>query len=266
MVYGHNRSCKRRGPWTICRKYLMKYSDITFNDPNKLKRYLQQRRLEVALECGSAMKPNPETICDYGAGNGELCKYIKQTWERVRVVAFEPAGELADQAVDNVSGLKSVEVVTSTRGVGNKSVDLLFCLEVFEHLPEAETAAALADIKRMLKPDGVLVIGVPVEIGLPALYKGLFRSLRRPGQYDTRFTNIVRCVFRTPPKDRPLGEIANGFRYHFEHVGFDYRVLKTVLSAHFKSVTTSYSPFGWTFGLFMPEVYFTVSGQMQPNI
>ena len=54
----------------------MTYSDITFNDRNPIKRWLQRRRLESAISfAGSSLKLGA-TICDFGAGNGELCKLI----------------------------------------------------------------------------------------------------------------------------------------------------------------------------------------------
>jgi hypothetical protein len=53
----------------------MAYSDITFNDKNVIKRWLQQRRLVVATRLAARLL-EPQVILDFGAGNGELCNIL----------------------------------------------------------------------------------------------------------------------------------------------------------------------------------------------
>ena len=57
---------------------MINYSDITFNDPNAIKRWLQYKRLKTSIKLSSKFfNPiNKYSICDYGAGNGELCKLL----------------------------------------------------------------------------------------------------------------------------------------------------------------------------------------------
>jgi hypothetical protein len=47
---------------------------------------------------------------------------------------------------------------------------------------------------------GHLIIGVPVEIGFPALYKGLFRMWRRFGAFEASWRDVWDCVAHRPPK------------------------------------------------------------------
>jgi SAM-dependent methyltransferase len=109
--------------------------------------------------------------------------------------------------------------------------DVVFCTEVFEHLPEAETERAIWEIDRVLKVGGRLVVGVPVEIGLPALLKGLFRRARRPDAYDGDWSRIWKAALGRPATDRPLERLGDHLRYHSFHLGFDYRLLRTRLEA-----------------------------------
>jgi hypothetical protein len=86
---------------------------------------------------------------------------------------------------------------------------------VFEHLPQEETLTAITDIRRLLKPEGVVVIGVPHEIFIPALIKGIFRMSRRYGDFDAKAENILAATLGRPPRSRPTSEISPGLSYHF---------------------------------------------------
>ena len=140
----------------------------------------------------------------------------------------------------------------------NESVDLVFSLEVFEHLPHKETSSALQNIHALLKSNGQLIIGVPVEIGIPALYKGSFRMVRRYGAFDANVKNVFLSLIGNPPENRPAREITPGFNYHFEHVGFDHRRLIETLKDYFMKVSVTSSPFPLIGAWLMPEVYFTI--------
>jgi SAM-dependent methyltransferase len=133
----------------------------------------------------------------------------------------------------------------------------VFCLEVLEHLPERETADALNEIARLLKPKGSAVIGVPHELFLPALIKGLFRMTRRYGSFDARPRGVLAAVVGRPPAVRPIKEITPGFAYHKPHLGFDYRVLEERLQAVGK-VQKWFSPLRSLGRVLNSEVYFLV--------
>jgi hypothetical protein len=103
---------------------------------------------------------------------------------------------------------------------------------------------------------GVVIFGVPVEIGLPALCKGIFRMCRRFGAYDARPKNILLASLRIIPANRPVSEIAPGFDFHFQHLGFDHRKLLISVQKHFELRQTFSSPFK-NFGTWInPEVYY----------
>lgn len=66
---------------------------------------------------------------------------------------------------------------------GTKS-DLISCLEVFNHLPDRQTAKTVRIVDRLLADGGVFVVGVPNELFFPTLVKGVFRTTRRYGSHD----------------------------------------------------------------------------------
>jgi SAM-dependent methyltransferase len=94
---------------------------------------------------------------------------------------------------------------------------------VFEHLPEAETEAALRTIARVLRPGGLLIVGVPQEVGPVAAAKGVFRWTRRSRQFDARPSGSWAPRWAVRRGRGPVAEIAPGRRYHPHHLGFDHR-------------------------------------------
>lgn len=217
------------------------YAALTREDPNPLKRAVQGRRLADALQLARDLEPR--LLVDYGGGDGALSRSAAELWPQAQVLCFEPAPQLAAQARDLLAGVPQAAVVESESALPAGSADLLFCTEVFEHLPAAETARALDEIARILKPGGHAVIGVPVEIGPPAFAKGVFRALRRPGEFDARAGVILQALFGHAPRARPLAEISAGRAYYPHHAGFDHRPLVAAIGERFALEQRAGSPF-----------------------
>lgn len=236
----------------------MSYADITFSDRNPIKRWLQRSRLDTALALGLPMPDRLWTVCDFGAGNGALCELLIQQSSNVQVSCFEPSPGLMAEAKELLGDRPGLRYVLNSSDIDESSLDVLFCLEVFEHLPIDEMQIALLEIQRIIKSDGKAVIGVPVEVGIPAAYKGLFRMTRRHGSFDATLKNVLKAIAGFPPKERPIAEISPGLRFHFEHMGFDFREFAQILSKYFSVERRTYSPIP-LMGFLMPEVYFVVS-------
>ncbi|PZN82796.1 MAG: class I SAM-dependent methyltransferase [Candidatus Methylumidiphilus alinenensis] len=235
----------------------MNYSTITLKDKNPIKRWLQRRRLVDATRIANGIF-NPQCVLDFGAGSGELCKLIALQFPKAKIVCYEPAPSLMAEAKENLAELSQIDFCTDIAKIADGSVDIIFCLEVFEHLPNAELTDALGQFNRLLNSDGSAVIGVPIEIGIPALYKGVFRMSRRFGAFDASIKNVLLATLGFPPNERPISEIAPGVAFYYEHMGFDYRHLQALLHTQFnlKKVTTS--PFS-IFGLWLnSELYFLI--------
>jgi trans-aconitate methyltransferase len=239
------------------------YSDLTFSDPNPIKRFLQRSRLTHAMRMARRV-PAPRTILDFGAGNGELCKYLRSAFPHARILCYEPAPQLLEEARENLPSTAGIDLLPDLDGVKAASVDLAFSLEVFEHLPPRETADALARIDGLLSPHGRLIIGVPVEVGVPALYKGLFRMIRRYGEFDATVANVFACAIGRPPLARPRTEIAAGLHYHTDHVGFDHRRFHAALRAIFDVEALAATPWPVLGTAFNPEVYYLAARPRTP--
>jgi SAM-dependent methyltransferase len=240
----------------------MSYSDITFKDRNPLKRWLQNERLNTAIRTAGAHLSPTARACDFGAGNGELCKLLANR-SFASVVCYEPAAQLLQEARDNLAAHPHIVLTSSLADLPRASQNVVFCLEVFEHLPPEESSQALHDIEALLAPGGVAVIGVPVEVGVPALYKGLFRMARRPGDFDAGWRNVLAALRGQPPTERPLTYLTPELRFHPHHLGFDFRSFQLLLAKRFDILATRSSPVALGPAL-MPEIYFLLAARTPP--
>jgi len=222
-----------------------RYSDITVNAANPVKRYVQRRRLRDALSVLNGLDERfAGKILDFGGGSGELTRLAAQRFPRAEVFCYEPAPRIFEEARENLAGLENVTLVPALEELKGSDFDYVFCLEVFEHLPPRQTRRTVRRIDRHLKDGGTLVVGVPNELFLPALVKGLFRMTGRYGAFDARPGNVLRAAVGRPPKRRPVREITPGLPYHFHHTGFDYRELRRTLSETFEVERQFASPLG----------------------
>jgi SAM-dependent methyltransferase len=234
----------------------MRYADLTTNDPNVIKRYLQRRRFADAIALiGDRM---PRDIVDFGAGNGELCRGLSERFPDSRIICYEPAEVWRLDALENLRGVANVTVVPSIDGIAPHSCDVVFCMEVFEHLPPVQTREALRQIKRLLADGGLGIIGVPIEIFAPALIKGVFRMIRRYGEFDATPGAVLCASLGIPPTERPLHQVGPGLSFHHFHMGFDHRRFRDVLGAELSIVRTAGSPARWLGTLLNSELYFVV--------
>ena len=235
----------------------MTYADQTINDPNRLKRWIQHQRLRDAREILRAANGKGRVeVLDFGGGDGELLYECLQTFPRVRACLYEPTPEMRREAEAKLSGFVGVQIAGDLRDLEGQRFDLVFCLEVFEHLPQKETDAAIAAIHALTKPNGHVVIGVPHEVFLPALVKGVFRMVRRFGAFDARPVNIMLAALGRPPANRPMKQIAPGFSYYRHHVGFDHRKLERSLQPSFEVVSRWFSPSRLLGQVLNSEVYY----------
>lgn len=224
---------------------IVDYASITTNDPNPFKRKLQNIRLhhsitKIIQNEKSAFNGN---LLDFGSGNGELSKRLSQLYQEMKIYCYEPAKGYREQAERNLAGIKNVRIIPDLEQMGSISFDYIVCLEVFEHLPENKIKETLNIFFNILDDDGIIIIGVPVEIYLPALVKGFFRMIRRYGDVDALPINIIRAAVGKPSRTRPVKEIDTGLPYIFRHIGFDYRRLEKLLKIQFNIVKRYGSPF-----------------------
>ena len=140
----------------------------------------------------AAAMEDGETLLDVGAGTGSLLLLAKQRFPRSRVIGIEPDPRMRQRAQAKIEHAKlAVELVSSTAQalpLPSASIDLVVSSLVFHHLPSTEKGLALAEIRRVLKPDGRFLLA---DIGPPDtswlwVFFALVQALRVPEAHTLR--------------------------------------------------------------------------------
>lgn len=119
----------------------------------------------------SYIKESHGAILDIGCGEGITLERLVASYPHKRVVGIDALKENVE--IGRAHGLPVLQADVFHLPLTSQSVDCALLLEVLEHLDEP--AAALREIKRVLKAEGILVIVVPND---PAFFIARLLTLR----------------------------------------------------------------------------------------
>ena len=134
-----------------------------------------RRRFALARELASSRRGG--ALLDYGCGDGTFIALAHDAFD-------ESVG--ADIDVEQVRGC--AERLHLLPGVRFMSIDALrdpdhqarydavVCMEVLEHCPSDVQPRVLDDLARLSRPDGVVIVSVPIEIGPTLALKQAVRA------------------------------------------------------------------------------------------
>ncbi len=109
----------------------------------------------------SSLSEKPGRILDIGAGTGDFLIHAKnKDWIVEGVEPNEQARKLSNQ--------KGVELKKDSSEYGPQTFDVITMWHVLEHVPDLK--AQIEEIKRLLKPEGHLIIAVPNYKSYDAVY------------------------------------------------------------------------------------------------
>jgi len=206
------------------------------------------------------------TVLDVNSGLGAVTHALALSYHHV--VSVEPVAEMARFAKIRLDqeGLKNVELVHTTLGVlpfSNGTFDLIVLNGVLEWVRQWRSSRtsreaqieALKDLRRLLKPDGVLVIGSENRI---AYTRFLHRTDRAPDQFPNPrvrwFASLYRRLKR-PGFYRSLMDPTKGHR-PYTHTPHGY--LNLLRQAGFPLVDVWWPPNGYN----SPHTLFRASSRV----
>ncbi|AMO21483.1 class I SAM-dependent methyltransferase [Flavobacterium columnare] len=113
----------------------------------------------------SSIHKTKGVLLDIGAGTGDFLVTAKNAGWITK--GFEPNTNARNLALS-----KGIELVDATQSISDYSVDLITMWHVLEHVPNLEEQ--IQELKRLLKPNGTLVIAVPNYKSYDAEYYGKY--------------------------------------------------------------------------------------------
>lgn len=114
--------------------------------------FVKSIALKNKLNLINSLQPNKGRILDIGAGTGDFLFVAKENgWKTTGVEPSEKAKKIAKN--------KGVSFVENTSELENHSFDVITMWHVLEHVPNLDNQ--IKELKRLLKPNGSLIIAVP---------------------------------------------------------------------------------------------------------
>jgi 2-polyprenyl-3-methyl-5-hydroxy-6-metoxy-1,4-benzoquinol methylase len=127
--------------------------------------FVKSIALKNKLDLINSLQPHKGKILDIGAGTGDFLFIAKQNgWQTTGV---EPSDKARKIAIS-----KGISFVENTTQIEDHSFDVITMWHVLEHVPDLEQQKK--ELKRLLKPKGVLVIAVPNFKSFDSQYYGKF--------------------------------------------------------------------------------------------
>ncbi|MDW8365785.1 MAG: class I SAM-dependent methyltransferase, partial [Abditibacteriales bacterium] len=140
---------------------------------NAVARGIFRRRLEVAL---TLMPPHCGRVLDAGTGVGFLLPALAERAEEVEGVDLAPVLRFAQAMLDR-RGVRNVHLTHADLlhlPFRPGAFEVIVCLSVIEHIPDP--TAAFAEMERVLRDDGALIVGYPLEHAVYHFFKSLCRA------------------------------------------------------------------------------------------
>lgn len=160
---------------------------------NKLIDYLFWKRVNVAFKAATK-DSNHKKVLDFGCGSGVLSYLMAKNGYEVTAsdIEFSPLN-LVKTKIDFPSGINFIEGDIINLDVPDNSFDVIFALDVLEHVDNLEDYVKL--FKRLLTPNGVIIISGPTENILYKLGRK-FAGDRFTGDYHVTDIHKIKKEFK----------------------------------------------------------------------
>ena len=134
--------------------------------------YVAMGLTEAAIMRWAGLKDG-DSILDFGCGSGRLAHALGQSFKSLDYVGIDIMKPLLDYArTKSPSNYRFLSNQSLSIPLESESVDFIACFSVFTHLHQAETYIYLKDMRRILKPNGKILMSF-LEAGDP-LHWGVF--------------------------------------------------------------------------------------------
>jgi ubiquinone/menaquinone biosynthesis C-methylase UbiE len=207
-------------------------------------RLTEARARTVARAAGSLANAR---VLDVGAGRGELVGAALERGARLAVgIDFSSAAVQLARGTVAGNGVAFVRGDARNLPLGDRSVDVVFCTDVIEHLVADEAARMLEEIWRVLAPGGLLVLHTTPNRWWQRYGYYIFYALspthrRRYGTLDaTSATADATHVNEQSPRSLGRALRRAGFTFHVELEDFNLQPTNRLKRALIRLLTRSW--------------------------
>lgn len=131
----------------------------------KMYQFIKNIALKNKLQLINSLHKTGGNLLDIGAGTGDFLLIAKSN-------GWDTTGVEPNNKARNIAEKKGVAFTNKTEELANHSFDVISMWHVLEHVPDLENQ--IKELKRLLKPDGSIVIAVPNFHSYDATYYGAF--------------------------------------------------------------------------------------------
>jgi 2-polyprenyl-3-methyl-5-hydroxy-6-metoxy-1,4-benzoquinol methylase len=230
---------------------------------NQIIAWSHSSRFQTTKQLIEGYVGNNIKLLDYGCGDGTFLQIVKDS-------VLESVGtDIAEDQIydcqqrflgDNKTKFSTLKELNSQDH--HSYFDTAVCMEVLEHCLPAQVETVIRDLKELVKPEGIIIISVPIEIGASLLIKQITRriaGLLRQGDYDKSIEpytvkELFQMIFATKSSSIKRPIYGDESPYH-GHKGFNWRSLHEQLKKTYVIEHISFSPLGWLGGFFSSQVF-----------
>ncbi len=143
--------------------------------------------LKSKLKLINKLQKTKGVLLDIGAGTGDFLIIANQNgWQTIGVEPSDKAKQIAKT--------KNVSYIESTRGLEDHSIDVITMWHVLEHVTDVNSQ--IKELKRLLKPNGTILIAVPNFNSFDAKHYGVFWAAYDVPRHLWHFSKkSINCLF-----------------------------------------------------------------------
>ncbi|MNJ99302.1 Ubiquinone biosynthesis O-methyltransferase [compost metagenome] len=131
----------------------------------KLYHTVKQKALRDKIKLVQNFNPAKGKLLDIGAGTGDFLVMAQKNGWNIKGLEPSPKAKAIAQA-------KGVSFANDLSEIEDHSIDVITMWHVLEHVPDVE--AQIAELKRIVRPEGTIIIAVPNYKSYDAQHYGIF--------------------------------------------------------------------------------------------
>jgi SAM-dependent methyltransferase len=156
--------------------------------------------------------PAAASLFDLGCNVGELLSAAAQLNPQLKLAGVDVNAAAIETARRNLPQADLHQCDGPLLPFADACFDHVTCIEVLEHIPQANRRATLEEVQRVLKPGGKFILRVP--------HAGTFQGLD-PSNLRFRFPRLHRAIIRRGLRDDGYRDNSDGvvWHHHFNRDG-----------------------------------------------